>query len=78
MMLSVNMSFDLGVGISLINHNTVAKEFFDSMGQTQCMNFLTWISANCKSSLLDMAMTNFPADVPVLPLPQLVHLIMHL
>jgi len=32
-------------------------------GRTQCVDFLTWISFNGKSSLLDLVITNLPAHV---------------
>ena len=48
---------------SLTSHSNSAKDFCDSMGLTQSVNFRTRISPNGKSSLLDLVMTNFPANV---------------
>ena len=53
----------LGVGTSVTSHGTSAKDFCDSMKLTQSVNFATQISLNGKSSLLDLVMTNFPANV---------------
>ena len=39
------------------------KDFCDSMGLSRSVNFPTQISPNGKSSLLDLVMTNFPANV---------------
>ena len=38
----------LGVGTSITNHETSVKDFCDSVGLTQSVNFLTQISSNGK------------------------------
>ena len=53
----------LGVGTSLTSHCTWEKDFCDSMGPIQSVNFSTRISPNGKSSFLDLVMTNIPANV---------------
>ena len=53
----------LGVATHLTSHSSSAKDFCDSMGLTQSVNFTTQISINGKASLLDLVMINFPANV---------------
>ena len=50
----------LGVGTSLSWHGTSAKDFCDSLGLTQSVNFPIRISPNGTPSLLDLILTNFP------------------
>ena len=58
----VTMQID-SVGTPLTSHDTSAKYFCDSMRLTQSVNFPSQISPNGKSPLLDLVMTNFPANV---------------
>ena len=53
----------LGVGTSLTCYGTSAKDFSDSLGLTQSVNFLTRISINGTPSLLDLILTNFPENI---------------
>ena len=53
----------LGLGTSLTCHDTSAKDFCDSLGLTQSVNFPTRISTNGTPSLLDLILTNFPENI---------------
>ena len=53
----------LGAGSSLTSYGTAAKDFCDSTGLTQSVNFPTQISPNGKYSFLDLVMTKFPTNV---------------
>ena len=59
----------LGGDTTLTCHSTSAKGFCDSLGPTQSVKFPTWISVNGTPSLLDLVLTNFPANVCCLHLP---------
>ena len=48
---------------AVTRHGTSAKDFCGSRGLTRSVNFLNWISPNGKSSLQDLVLTNFPANV---------------
>ena len=50
----------LGVGTSQTCHGTLAKDFCDSLGMTQSVNFPTQISTNGTPSLLDLIFHKFP------------------
>ena len=52
-----------GVGTSLTCHGTSAKDFCDSLGLTQSVNFPNRISTNGTLSLLDLILTNFPENI---------------
>ena len=51
------------MGTSLTCHGTSAKDFSDSLGLTQSVNFPTRISTNGTPSLLDLILTNFPENI---------------
>ena len=51
------------MGTSLTCHGTSAKDFCDSLGLTQSVNFPTRISTNGTPSLLDLILTNFPDNI---------------
>ena len=53
----------LGAVNNLTSHGTSAKDFSESFCLTQSVNFPTHISPNGKSSLLDLVITNFHANV---------------
>ena len=53
----------LGVGTSLTCHGTSAKDFCDSLGLTQSVNFPIWISTNGTATLLGLILTNFPENI---------------
>ena len=44
-------------------HGTSGKDFCDSLGLTQSVNFPTRISANGTPSLLDLILTDFPENI---------------
>ena len=53
----------LGVSTPLICHGTSAKDFCDSLGLTQSVNFPTKISPNGTPSFLDLIFTNFLENI---------------
>ena len=57
----------LGVDTSLTNHGTSTNDFSDSMRLTRCVNFPTGISPNGKSSILELVITVFHANVSCSP-----------
>ena len=53
----------LGVGTPLTCYGTSTKDFCDSLGMTQSVNFLTQISTNGTPSRLDLILTHFPENI---------------
>ena len=51
------------MGTSLTCHGTSAKDFCDSLGLTQSVNFPTRISTNGAPSLLNLILTNFHENI---------------
>ena len=49
--------------LSLTCHGTSAKDFCDSLGLTQSVNFPTRIPTNGTPSLLDLILTNIPENI---------------